>query len=262
MTFSCVIAGIEDLKGSAALVLAYPDGDPRVAAERLRLLREAGVDAILLEGPVEIGGCRVLGKGCNSIVLRAIYRGAEAVVKVLRLDAQRQSLSHEAEILKAANGVGVGPRLYLSLGWAIVEEYVPGIGLEGFLEAAVAHGRPALLRYVLARLILKCHALDTAGIDHGELSRAHRHVIVSPDYEPRIIDFESASMSRRPRNTTSITQYVFYRSAAGRRLLEAAGLGDRLLNSLREYKRSGDEEALKSLLEVVDAILTRALKQI
>ena len=56
-------------------------------------------------------------------------------------------------------------------------------------------------RTVVTAILEQCFSLDAVGLDHGELSRLARHVIVSD--RPSIIDFESASTTRKTCNVTA-----------------------------------------------------------
>ena len=101
---------------------------------------------------------------------------------------------------------------------------------------------------VLRELLRKCRRLDEIGLDHGELSGAHSHVLVQlePRPKPRIVDFESASTQRRPKNLTSICQYLFIR-ALSRQLAVILGAVDKgaLISALRAYKEHmGEDEFL------------------
>jgi len=87
------------------------------------------------------------------------------------------------------------------------------------------------------------------GLDHGELVRAHRHVIVSGG-EPRIIDFESASTSRRCANVTSVVQYLFFNRRMAGLVGRVIPVPERegLIGALRGYRRAPSEEGFRRVL--------------
>ena len=100
-------------------------------------------------------------------------------------------------------------------------------------------------------LLEKARRLDEIGLDHGELSRAHRHIIVSGG-EPRLIDFESASTERRVSNITSLTQYLFINRRMRRlisRVIEPPEIQP-LIEALKRYKQEPSEENYRRILEV------------
>jgi putative serine/threonine protein kinase len=95
--------------------------------------------------------------------------------------------------------------------------------------------------------------MDTYGLDHGELSRAHKNVIVSNDTGATILDFESASLMRRPSNFTSLTQYLFLGGTIAKKMLRVLGPVDRheLLRCLRDYKVGGWKDAFEETTKVL-----------
>ena len=183
-------------------LLSYPALDRDLAKERFSILEESGVEEVLDEGRVELGGHRVLGKGHASLVLAGIWMGRKAAIKVLRTDSKRNTLEKEALLLRLANSVGVGPKLYADLGFAVIMEFIPGIRFGEWVPKDGEEGRR-----IIRDLLLQCRKLDEIGLDHGELSNPARHVIVGPRVV--IIDFESASLERRPTNVTSVAQHLF-----------------------------------------------------
>lgn len=233
-------------------VLCYPRGSQEELEERLGELRRLSVEDLVERGRVLIGRVRVLGKGCVGIVVEAKTTSSRAVLKIRRVDADRPSLEEEAKMLMKANEIGVGPRLLGCSRNFIVMELVEGPHLEEWLSEV--EGMPqSHVEEVLKSLLAQCHRLDAASIDHGELSRAGRHVIVSPR-GPVIIDFESSSLTRRPRNLSSITQYLLIRSGAWPRLARKLGVKvevDEVFGLLRAYKQRCSEEEFKKLLSLL-----------
>jgi len=238
------------LKTRAALLLCYPRLDIDEAERRLQELRLLEVEAFELRGRHKVGEIPVLGKGHVGVVVMVRFDGASAALKIRRVDADRESFAAEAESLRVANRVSVGPKLLGASVNFLLMELIEGEYLTEWVEGL----RPSddyCLRHVLRHLFDKTRRLDMAGLDHGELSRAHRHVIVAGD-EPRIIDFESASTGRRVANVTSIANYIFFnRGMRGRvgRILSVPE-SEALIEVLRRYKRSPTDVNYSRLLDL------------
>jgi len=237
------------LASRARFLLSYPRYDEEEAERRLDELRGLGIGSLVLGGPHVIDGVPVLGKGHVGVVLAALLGGRRVALKVRRVDADRPSLEAEAARLGVANRVSVGPGLLGVSRNFMVMELVEGEYLVDWV-GGLGPSDGGILRRVLKGLLEKARRLDVVGLDHGELVRAHRHVIVAGG-EPRIIDFESASTSRRCANVTSIVQYLFF----NRRM---AGLVERvlpvpervgLIGALRGYRRAPSEEGFRRVLE-------------
>ncbi len=236
------------------LVLGYPKPADRVIATRLKLLRRLGVVKLIPQGRVKIGGFNVLGKGYVGIVILVeTIDGKRAVLKLRRVDAPRRSLEIEGRLLRRVNKLGIGPKLLAASKNALLMEYIEGEDLEDWL--AREDLKPEEVRRVLREALEQCHRLDVFGIDHGELSIAKRHVRISKEGKPVILDFESASLRRKPANVTSLTQYLFVRESWRKAKLKKL-LGDwdvrELIKALREYKREPSKQNFLKLLQIIN----------
>jgi putative serine/threonine protein kinase len=247
---------IDELIGSrAGFLLSYPVYDGEVAEERLAELRSLGVEAVELQGHHAIDGVPVLGKGHVGVVLAARTGGHLVALKVRRVDADRETLEREAEYLRVANGVSVGPRLFGVSRNFLLMELIEGEYLVDWV-GGLGPADVGSLRRLIVELLDRAHRLDMAGLDHGELSSAHRHVMVAGGV-PRIIDFESASAERRCSNVTSVSHFLFFNRRIREGVERVLGLPERgvLLGALVGYKSgpSGEGlEALKSVLGLVE----------
>lgn len=243
------IVPVEELKRPKFfLLLHYPLADPAEAAARVKEIAGLGVTHIVLDGPVSIGPLRVLGKGCVSIVVKALSEWGPAALKIRRADSNRPSMKNEAKLQGVANSVGVGPTLYAHSNNAIVMELVEGVRLKEWVASGFSS---EALRSVVASSLLKARMLDVVGLDHGELSRAGKHIIVTRGHQGRIIDFESASLTRRPRNVTSLASYFFMRKPLAqltRELVRDFNV-EKFLSHLRTYKQVMDDEAFGKLMD-------------
>jgi putative serine/threonine protein kinase len=65
-----------------------------------------------------------------------------------------------------------------------------------------------LLQQVLSEVMEQCWKLDSAGLDHGELSKAPKHIMIDHFQQPWIVDFETSSDKRKPANVPAICQYL------------------------------------------------------
>lgn len=238
------------LRGRAGFLLSYPRYEAEEAERRLRELRDLGIRELELRGRHEVRGILVLGKGHVGVVVAARLGCVSVALKMRRVDADRASLETEAANLRVANRVSVGPGLVDASPNFLVMELVDGCYLADWVEGLGPSDGGRLGR-VLGCLLEKARRLDSAGLDHGELSRADRHVIVVGD-EPRIVDFESASTKRRCSNVTSVAHYLFFsrrmRGLIGR--IRPLPDGDVLVGALGAYRRAPGAVSFRRVLEV------------
>ena len=234
-------------------LVAYPSGDPDEVESRIRQLRQLEVTGLDFQGRLKTDRLSVLGKGVVGIVVIGVTGSRRIAVKIRRVDSRRASLIHEAELLKSANSLGVGPECLGGTADVLAMELVEGLSLPLWLESLKGRGRRARVRSVVRPLLEQCVRMDAYGLDHGELSRAHKNVIVSNNDVPQILDFESASVMRRPNNFTSLTQYLFLGGSIAKKMVRVLGPVDRdgLLKCLRDYKAGGWKDAFEATRKVV-----------
>jgi putative serine/threonine protein kinase len=233
-----------------ASVLCYPRASEAELGNRIEELKAFGVSAVEFSGRGSVFNVPVLGKGFVGVVVTVHLNGERAALKIRRVDADRPSLEQEAEMLAKANSVEVGPRLIGASKNFLLMQLIDGDPLPVWLET---HKEKAVVRGVLAEILMQCWRLDTAGLDHGELSRAPKHLIVDKAQHPWIVDFESASDTRKPSNITAVCQYLFLGGGAVASAV-AEALGERsrtdVIEALRVYKKERTREGFDRVLRV------------
>jgi putative serine/threonine protein kinase len=225
-----------------ASVLCYPKASEAELQTRLVELQGHGVEAVEFAGDASASNVPVLGKGFVGIVVTAHVDGQKAAMKIRRVDAGRAGLEHEAQMLAKANSVQVGPRLMGVSRNLLLMQLIDGDLLPRWLDA---HNEKAQVRDVLGEVLEQCWRLDSIGLDHGELSKAPKHIIVDRQRKPWIVDFETASVNRKPANVTSVCQYLFTScGAVARTVAEVLGERNRqeIIGALRLYKKDKTRE--------------------
>jgi putative serine/threonine protein kinase len=191
----------------------------------------------------------VLGKGFVGIVVIAHLNGQRVAIKIRRLDADREDLLHEAEMLSKANSVGVAPKLVAASKNFLLMQLIDGDILPDWLKT---HREKTEVTGVLRAALEQCFLLDEAGLDHGELSKAPKHVLVDRHLKPWIVDFETASGTRKPANVTALSSYLFTSSSeVARTLAQTHGAPDmeKTLEALKKYRRSRTPENFGGVLQ-------------
>jgi putative serine/threonine protein kinase len=220
-------------------VFSYPHFSDAHYEKVLDGVRKIGTECMLSKGTFEIGEIRVLGKGWVGIVSEAIVGGKEVALKIRRSDANRASMNNEARLLESANSLGVGPKLLGFTENVLAMEFIDGALMPKWLK-----GMPKVedVRSAVGELLEQCFQLDKGGIDHGELSDAKKHIIINGQGRPYIIDFETASTSRKCRNLASIIGYLFFKDSIGT-LLTSYFTWDKefLKNIIKKYKMNPSE---------------------
>jgi len=237
-------------------VLSYPKGDLEYALEVVRELKDQKIEELVFTGNVKINKIQVLGKGTTSLVLKGTRLGETVALKILRVDANRETLELEADNLKIANGVGVGPNLISHGCRSLIMEYVDGRPILDFLKHIFEEHKIEDLKTVFKKSLIQAFHLDRVSLDHGELSHANKHIFVIPENEVKIIDFESASTKRKPSNLTSLTQFFLIRNEYASKIRESLGIKDlgNLFQLLRKYKKEKTSNNFKLILRELNLL--------
>jgi len=144
----------------------------------------------------------------------------------------------------------VAPRLMAASKNFLLMQLIEGDLLPNWLKT---NKDAAVVKQVLREVLEQCFGLDQAGLDHGELSKAPKHLLVDKTERVFIVDFETSSLERRVANVTAVCQYLFAgNSSASKILAEIFGERNRLemIDALKAYKKNKNREEFENLLEV------------
>ncbi len=220
-------------------ILCYPKPSKVELKARLKELEKLGVKALEFCGDREAFNKPVLGKGYVGIVVIAHGDCGKVALKIRRVDAGPSRMKHEAEMLKIANSVDVGPELLSVSENFLLMQFIDGALIPKWLEHHEGNTRTEVL---LLDVLEQCWRLDKSGLDHGELSHAPKHIIVSREDRPFIVDFEGASINRRPSNVTSICHFLFLSGVVAERVAKNLRVKGKkaIIEALRTYKKNGN----------------------
>lgn len=229
-------------------IICYPSPTKKRFQSRLRELMRLSIVSIDFVGEVRLGSLRVLGKGTSGIVVKAHRLNGSVALKIRRVDSVRKSSRNEANVLRLANRLGIGPKVLGVTKNFLVMDLLDGKEITYWVRNLKGKGSTKQLRINLRDLLEQCFTLDIGKIDHGELSNLRKHVIIGKNVS--IIDFESSGIERRTSNVTSAVQYLFIGgpiSKKVRRMLRVENTEDLIL-ALRAYKSKMDETSFGKIL--------------
>jgi len=244
---------LEDIYVKRAL--CYPRNECSEYSRRLRCLLEDGF-IYLLETGSSVLGMRFLGRGFSAIVVVARNsRYGVGALKVLRGDSRRRDLLGEAKIMMRAQRSSVVPRLYTYRDFYIFRELVSPTKCRSFtrvLEELVVRGDLEALRKLLAHTLRELFQLDSYGVDHTELTRPAGHVFYCEGDRVVIIDWESARVTSKPANLTSLVSYLVFRFRLRDALKELFKWKiESILHALRAYKSTYSTSYFERVLEAL-----------
>lgn len=230
-----------------ATLICYPRFSKGILSRRLKEMLKLGLTSLEFVGEKQLLNVRVLGKGCVGVVVGAHKNSQKIALKIRRVDADRSTMCREACLLKKANSVNVGPRLLGSSHDFLLMQLIDGVLLPEWLKN---HRRKTMVRDILLGVLEQCWRLDEIGLDHGELSHAPKHVVVDGEGRPFIVDFETASLVRRPSNVTSICQFLFIGSETAK-MIDTLLVENKkaIIQALRRYKLHRARDSFDKVLE-------------
>jgi putative serine/threonine protein kinase len=233
-----------------ASVVCYPRSNLSEMQTRILELQELGVDTIEFSGKSSAHTLEVLGKGYVGIVVVAYVGGERFALKMQRIDSDRENFEREAQLLIKANRVNVGPKFVAVTKHFLLMQLIDGDLLEEWLEHQTDK---ADVRRKVEEILEQCWRLDEISLDHGEISKAPKHLLLDSSGKPYIVDFETASTTRNASNVTSVCQFLFQgNSEACRAIAKALGKRDKvnLVDALRRYRKKRDRASFEELLKL------------
>jgi putative serine/threonine protein kinase len=234
-------------------LISYPKFDTTEYCKRINHLEKMGIKNVLLEGYTKLYDLKILGKGHAGIVLKVnTHCGDIVALKIRRLDSRRKNCLIEVRCQKLANLVGIGPRIIDSNDDLILMEYIVGSRISDWFidQNNSLNITTQNIRQIVIELLEQCYRLDRVNLDHGELTRIDRHVMISDKNNVSIIDFESSSINRRPSNVTSVTQALFLSGSVSKKISQYVKISnqDQLIKCLKEYKNQKTRNLFEKIL--------------
>lgn len=232
------LEGLKEKKYSS--ILCYPRFTNIEFEKRIEELHRLGVNKIEFNGDQSIFDIPILGKGCVGIVVIIDTDDGKFAMKIRRVDSDRNDMFHEGEMMEIANSVMVGPKFVRVSQNFLIMELIEGTYFPEWTKNIGEKDRPLFIE-TLGNILDQCYRLDKAGLDHGELSNAPKHIIIDKKNVSYLIDFETASIKRRVSNISSICQFFFLGSKLAPIVKEKIGKkinDEKLIDSLRIYKNS------------------------
>lgn len=239
------IREIDDLR----FLTAYPSFEDNTFNTRIKELKSLGITSVLSQGNTKISNFSILGKGCVGLAVLVKYRKKICALKIRRTDANRLHMYNEVLMHSFANAANVGPILIDFSENFILMEFIDGRNIVDWSAGDSILSED--IYNVLVSTLEQCYALDQIKLDHGQLSRLKCHLIVSPQKKPTIIDFESASVGRKPSNVTSAANTFLAGGPLYRKLnyILHKNQTEEIIRSLKEYKRTMTREGFNKIIE-------------
>ena len=238
-----------DNRKSLEFLLTYPLFDEKTFDRRMRELSSMDINSLFSFGNVQLQKANIIGKGSVGLVTLVKHKNKLLALKIRRTDANRMNMYDEVLYQSLANSIGIGPFLVNFSENFILMEYIKGSNIERWYNLQTSNKK--LLRCTNA-ILQQCFLLDCLKLDHGQLSRLDRHIVVSPNGLPTILDFETSSTKRRSSNVTSVSQSIFLHGPIHTKLGDAINKERTdIIKSIKEYKKHMNHEKFQRILNLL-----------
>ena len=164
-------------------------------------------------------------------------------IKVKRKESSAiERMRNESNWLKILNKKNIGPRLLFSGEDYLVYEFVEG----EFILDWIKDNNKKDIQKVLVAVLKQCFELDQLGVNKEEMHHPLKHIIVTKDNHPVLLDFERCSRSDKVKNVTQFVEFIC-------RIREELENKDIKLNKidLREKAKSYKDDINPKNLEII-----------
>ena len=234
---------------SLEFLLTYPLFDEKTFDNRMRELSSLDINAVFSFGNVQLKFSHIVGKGSVGLVTLVKSKNKLLALKIRRTDANRVNMYDEVLYHSLANSIGIGPFLINFSENFILMEYVKGLNIESWYDSQTSDKK---LLHCTNEILRQSFLLDCLNLDHGQLSRLDRHIVVSPDGLPTILDFETSSTKRRCSNVTSVSQSIFLHGSIQAKLADLINKERTdVIKSIKEYKKQMNRETFQCILDLL-----------
>lgn len=169
-----------------------------------------------------------------------VYHIFHIAIKVEREDSKTiNRIKNEAYWLKILNKYNIGPKLYFSTNNIIIMRYIKGKRILDFFKHSSQQNKSIIIQEVLNQ----CRILDQLKVNKLELHHPIKHIIITKDKKPVMIDFEKCKYNLKPKN---VTQFIQFLPRLGFNINK-----EKLKNLLKQYKKNYKEESFNKILRVL-----------
>lgn len=235
-------------------LLCYPKFSFKEYLVRLDEIMSLNLKFAILEGNTVLNNVEILGKGTEGLVIKVKDTMDETMaLKIKRTDSCRINMKKEFDLYKLVNKNNIGPKVYCSTKNLLLMEFIDGMSaIDWFMNTKLDI---FLIKSVIYNILNQCYILDKLNIDHGQLNRLNNHIIISYDGSRcTIVDFETASNTRKVTNLTSAIQGLIFKGIISDQINKFINYKDKrteFLGLLKLYKHQKSKENFDSILSLI-----------
>lgn len=153
----------------------------------------------------------------------------------------------EGQNLKKANELDIGPELIKFTNEYVIYKFIEGVRFEEYLETST---KP-ITKKIIKDLFSQMRTLDKNKINKEEMTNPYKHILITKNIKPILIDFERANYSSEPHNINQFCQYITTERVMNKLLKKGIIYDKSLLFRLAQnYKKDYSEIKYKKLIDL------------
>jgi release factor glutamine methyltransferase len=168
-------------------------------------------------------------------------------IKIKKEQSQAQNtIANEAYWLRTLNKYQIGPRYLFHNQNYVVYKFIEG---EFILDWIINNDKSKILN-VLRQILQQCREMDRLQVNKEELHHPYKHILITADNQPVMLDFERCSKTEKPQNVTQCIEF-FSRMANDLSKKEIVLNKEELRELAQEYKDTYSEKAFQEILKKI-----------
>ena len=129
----------------------------------------------------------------------------KVAIKVMREESKAIGrIENEVKWLKLLNKGGIGPRLMFSMNNYFVYRFVEG----EFIFDWIQKNEKKDIQKVLVNVLKQCKKMDDLSVNKEEMHHPQKHILITKDNFPVMLDFERYHQTDKPGNVTQFIEFI------------------------------------------------------
>ncbi len=194
--------------------------------------------------------------GQRGVVYQGILNTNLLAIKVKKEDSAAVGrIANEVKWLKQLNKYSIGPKLLFYGKDYLAYEFVQG----KFILNWIAHQPKEKIKSVLSSVLQQCFTLDKLKVNKEELHRPFKHILITKEDKPVLIDFERCYKTDHPHNLTQVIEFI----CRIRYELDKKGFNftlEQLRELAKQYKENQGKNQGHSDTQILNQILNLILR--
>jgi len=200
----------------------------------------------------EVTNIKYYTHGKRGNIFTAIFDGSKLIkshfakpelVKVAIKIKRKESLAverikNEVYWLKILNKKGIGPKLFFYGQNFMVTEFIEGEFILDWIKTAKKSG----VKSIIVDILNQCYQLDQLKVNKEEMHNPWKHIIITTNNQPILLDFERCYETKKPHNVTQFCTFLMSHGMVDK---------DQVIPILKKYKENLDEEYFKEILKQI-----------